>query len=257
MACRPATAAIVMQHADMHGLVPLRDDVAENCGKLRFRWLEFVDHHHSALVRSVRRQIKARPNTRGVGLWPDAETEKIAERCAEIFEGRIGGMTLNLIPEDPMSMIDALSVGLDLQDMHALIDIEDEFRCALDDCYHDMTFGEFVAQVKATAGTRPPRDIKAERIGCLLVLLKFVGLVVAFLALGVAANLVGKSNVFPVGVGFGTLVACWLVSLVAYRFAKRTCLLLSQLPLAIFFALVLYFALPWDLIDLWAQQHWN
>jgi len=180
--------APVAKLTDVRNLPPLRDDVAENCGRLRFKWLELVDHHRSALARSVRRQIKARPNTWGVGLWPDAETDKIAERCAEIIEGYVGGMTLNLIPEDPFWMIDALVAGIsDLADVEAIMDIEDEFRCKLpSDGYETMTFSQFVAHVKATAGTRPPRDIKAERRGCLLALLKFFGIVAVFVALGVA-----------------------------------------------------------------------
>lgn len=248
-------AAPVAKRTDVRNLTPLRDDVAENVSERRFKWLEFKDRHWSALCKSLCRQMEVRPCTWGVGLWPDEETENVAKCCAELLGGTSGGMPINFIPADPMPMVCALvGSSTDLDDVGAMLSIEDEFCCELPyDGYETMTFADFAAYVKKNAGTLPPRDVKAERRGCLLALLKFGGLVAAFVALGVAANLVGKANGYPVGIGFGTLLVCWLASLVANWCVKNVRLLLAQLSYAIFCAIVLYFALPWDAIDNWAQ----
>ena len=55
-------------------------------------------------------QLKARPSPWGKGLWKDEETEKIAERCAQIFvENFLECPNEHLIPQDPMEMVIALN----------------------------------------------------------------------------------------------------------------------------------------------------
>ena len=50
------------------------------------RWFRFeMNRGCDGRAAFLYEQLKARPNPWGIGLWKDAETEKIAKRCAEIF----------------------------------------------------------------------------------------------------------------------------------------------------------------------------
>ena len=70
----------------------------------------------------VGRQIKQKMSKRGIvweiGLWPDAETEKVARQCAEIFEEQFGLPNSSLIPDDSVMVLQTRGDGLecDLED---------------------------------------------------------------------------------------------------------------------------------------------
>mgnify|MGYP003322876223 FL=1 len=110
-------------------------------------------------------QLKARPSPWGKGLWKDEETEKIAERCAQIFvENFLACPNERLIPQDPMEMVMALNDTGDLEDVEALVQIEREFSCKIpEECFQaERTFEEFVEYVKDGKGKTPP-----DAAGCL------------------------------------------------------------------------------------------
>ena len=47
-------------------------------------WHSF--HYDWEVGRQIKQKMSKRGNVWGIGLWPDAETEKVARQCAEIFE---------------------------------------------------------------------------------------------------------------------------------------------------------------------------
>ena len=115
-------------------------------------------------------QLKARPNPWGIGLWKDAETEKIAKRCAEIFIEFLDKCPNDrLIPQDSMTMVAALNDTGDMDDVFAVQDIEYEFGCRIPDNFYtdETTFGDFVECVKAGRGKVQPQTEKATAGGWL------------------------------------------------------------------------------------------
>lgn len=96
-------------------------------------------------------QLKTRPSPWGKGLWKDVETEKIAERCAQIFvENFIRCPNERLIPQDSMEMVLALNDTGDLDDVEALQQIENEFACVIPQEFftEGKTFADLIEIVK-------------------------------------------------------------------------------------------------------------
>ena len=126
-------------------------------------------------------QLKARPSPWGKGLWKDGETEKIAERCAQIFvENFLECPNERLIPQDSMKMVLALNDTGDLDDVEALQQIENEFACEIPQEFftEGKTFADLVELVKDGRNKAKPRKLT---IGGLVIgvigILVLVGLV--------------------------------------------------------------------------------
>ena len=116
------------------GVQPLRDDVAKNVSPRRFKWLNLCDNHYSALVKSLEKQLARRPNVWGAGLWPDAETEDIARKCAGLIKPYGGMLNDFLIPGDPLDMIAAFCGD----GVKAILgDVEEEFRFVIDAAWYE------------------------------------------------------------------------------------------------------------------------
>ncbi len=99
-------------------------------------------------------QLEARPSTWGVGFWPSAEVEAIAKRCAEILTEAFHCEAANLIPTDMLGGIHRLDYLGDLDDVDALMQIEEEFQCEIpaDKLQPELTFAEFVELVQSGRG---------------------------------------------------------------------------------------------------------
>ena len=80
-------------------------------------------------------------------IWGDEQKAQIADRIAKICQHCIGWQNRNFIPEDPFEIIIAWRTG-DLCEVGALMNLEKEFRCKLDNAQVQhlmgMTFGEVV-----------------------------------------------------------------------------------------------------------------
>lgn len=117
-------------------------------------------------------QLKARPSPWGKGLWKDAETERIAERCAQIFaENFTKCPNGHLIPQDQMEMVVALNDTGDLEDVEALDQIESEFACKIPEGFfqRERTFAEFIECIKDGRGKASPKKLKAKTcLGCVM-----------------------------------------------------------------------------------------
>lgn len=103
---------------------------------------------------AVHVQVTARPSTWGVGLWPSDEMEAVAKRCAEILAEAFQCEATNLIPSDTMGGIHRLDRYGDLDDVVALLQIEEEFKCEIpaDKLQPEMTFEGFVNLVYSGRG---------------------------------------------------------------------------------------------------------
>ena len=159
---------------------PLRDDVREKISPRRFKWLNLCDNHYSALVKSLEKQLARRPNVWGAGLWPNAETEDIARKCAGLIKPYGGMLNDFLIPGDPLDMIAAFCGD----GVKAILgDVEEEFRFVIDAAWYenDHTFAELVEYVRTHRDTAP-RSVFRERrrttwLGVTVLWIIFVGLV--------------------------------------------------------------------------------
>ena len=61
---------------------------------------------HEGRAKFLCEQLRIRPSPWGKGLWRDEETEKIAERCAQIFvENFPRCPNEHLIPLDPIALV--------------------------------------------------------------------------------------------------------------------------------------------------------
>ena len=174
---RDAECASKTRPQDVH---PLRDDVREKISPRRFKWLNLCDNHYSALVKSLEKQLARRPNVWGAGLWPNAETEDIARKCAGLIKPYGGMLNDFLIPGDPLDMIAAFCGD----GVKAILgDVEEEFRFVIDAAWYenDHTFAELVEYVRTHRDTAP-RSVFRERrrttwLGVTVLWIIFVGLV--------------------------------------------------------------------------------
>lgn len=102
----------------------------------------------SCLAMRLRRQLKARPKTWGIGLWADKDTEDVAYACAECFYYAFPCGSLNFVPDDPIDLIAAFDPHGDLCSHAAVSFVEQEFACVVpESALSNCTFGEFVAAV--------------------------------------------------------------------------------------------------------------
>lgn len=136
----------------------------------------------SRVADATNAQLAARPCTWGVGLWPSAEVEAIAKRCAEILTEAFQCKTANLIPMDTMGGIHRLDYYGDLDDVEALIQIEREFQCEIpaEKLQPELTFAEFVELVRLGRGKTIPSK-KSQLIGGWIGGCLGIGLVVLFM----------------------------------------------------------------------------
>ena len=114
----------------------------------------------SKVADAVHAQMVARPYTWGVGLWPSDEDEAIAKRCAEILTEAFECKSANLIPSDTMGGVYTLDYWGDLDDVDALLEIEEEFGCSIPEekLMPERIFAEFVEAVRSGRGQAvPPR----------------------------------------------------------------------------------------------------
>ena len=134
-------------------IVPLRDDVLERHPFWGVKHLGFIDLKGWLLHKSIKRQLKARSEVWGVGLWSDERLETEAKKIAQIFEEQYA-MPARFVPDDPFSLI----VGYrdDLDPVEARQAIEEEFQCLIpDDVFDkepDMTYRRFVEIVLGCQG---------------------------------------------------------------------------------------------------------
>ena len=135
---------------------PLMDDVLERHPFWGKKHLGFVDLKDWYLHKSIKRQLKARPEVWGAGLWPDERLEAAAKKIAQIFEEEYG-MPNRFIPDDPLRFIGGYRD--DLEPCEVLMAIEDEFECKLPDELFDedpdMTYRRFVEIVLSCQGNGP------------------------------------------------------------------------------------------------------
>ena len=137
-------------------IVPLRDDVLERHPFWGVKRLGFIDLKGWLLHKSIKRQLKARSELWGVGLWSDERLETEAKKIAQIFEEQYA-MPARFVPDDPFSLI----VGYrdDLDPVEARQAIEEEFQCLIpDDVFDkdpDMTYRRFVEIVLGCQGNSP------------------------------------------------------------------------------------------------------
>ena len=112
-------------------------------------------------IRSLNRQIAARPEVWGNGLWPDDESERIAKCIAKECE-ELNPQILRaaFIPNDQLVMINAFTEDFDIgvvSDM--LMAADNRFGCkiTLDDLgkREGITFGDFIGMVKAQKTLMP------------------------------------------------------------------------------------------------------
>ncbi len=142
----------VMNCDDLAELKPLVEPPAEVERKPSFWRLELGPDSHVA--DAAHAQLAARPYTWGAGFWPSDEIEAVAKRCAEIVKGAFQCESANLLPADTMGGIHRLDYWGDLDDVEALMQIEEEFQCELprDKLQPEQTFAEFVELVFSSRG---------------------------------------------------------------------------------------------------------
>ena len=127
---------------------------------------------HEGRAKFLCEQLRIRPSPWGKGLWRDEETEKIAERCAQIFvENFPRCPNEHLIPLDPIALVAELSDADDFEDVEALHQIEDEFACKIPEDFFqsEKTFGDFVECVRNGRGEQKvgtERAVASDGLGC-------------------------------------------------------------------------------------------
>ena len=135
---------------------PLRDDVLERHPFWGVKHLGFIDLKGWLLHKSIKRQLQARPEVWGVGLWPDERFEATAKKIAQIFEEQYA-MPACFIPDDPFFLI--AGYRDDLDPVEARQATEEEFQCLIpDDVFDkepDMTYRRFVEIVLGCQGNNP------------------------------------------------------------------------------------------------------
>ena len=183
----------------------------------------------SRVADAANAQLEARPCTWGVGLWPSAEVETIAKRCAEILNEAFQCKAANFIPTDTMGGIHRLDYYGDIDDVEALIEIEREFQCDIpaDKLQPELTFAEFVELVRSGRGkTILPK--KSQLIGGWIGRCLGIGLVVLFVLAALLApfylfyDSYRRWAVAPPGgwSSCGAMVEFAIAGLIAYGVAK-------------------------------------
>ena len=143
------------------------DEKIEPLKKGKVRHWPFTDVNEQSL--RISEQLAARPNVWGVGLWPDEETERIAQKCAEVLANNFGLTAFSFVPED--SLINLIEIwGTDKEGLEwAIRDMEDALGSTLADCAIDLggdvPFREVVMAIKEGIGRprpipKPPLSMK-------------------------------------------------------------------------------------------------
>ena len=195
-------------------------------------WHSF--HYDWEAGRQIKARLTERGNVWGIGLWPDAETEKVARQCAEIFEEEFGLPNSSLIPDDSVMVLQTRGDGLDAYE--AVVALEDTFGCVIDGEKlgkirenGDVFFKDVVAAVLETRGTKPVKHPPPEPglphpkgiagLGCLALLFIAGWPVGVVVLLGVAASLL--IDYFGAGSAkmvMGTAIAAWgVISVLVIR----------------------------------------
>lgn len=163
---------------------PLRDDVLQRHPNFVNRDWGVSDKKHVYLCRSLAKQLKARPEVWGIGLWPDERIETAAKRLAELFYIHYAMPNNRFIPDDPFHLIGGYDD--DLGPSEVIQAIEEEFLCEFpNDALKnepDMTFQRFVEVILNCQGNCPQKR-RAEPtaseqrlyIGVIIAVLAFVG----------------------------------------------------------------------------------
>ena len=186
-------------------------------------WHSF--HYDWEVGRQIKKRLTERGNVWGIGLWPDAETEKVARQCAEIFEEQFGLPNSSLIPHDSVMVLQTWGDGLDA--CEAVEALEDACGCVIDGEKlgkiretGDVFFKDVVATVWETRGTKPvkhpppepglPRPKGIAGLGCLTLLFIAGWPVGVVVLLGAVASLLidyfGAGSAILV---MGTVLAAW------------------------------------------------
>ena len=195
-------------------------------------WHSF--HYDWEVGRQIKQKMSKRGNVWGIGLWPDAETEKVARQCAEIFEEQFGLPNSSLIPDDSVIVLQTWGDGLDA--CEAVEALEDAFGCVIDGEKlgkiresGDVFFKDVVAAVLETRGTKPvkhpppepglPKPKGIAGLGCLALLFIAGWPVGVVVLLGVVASLL--IDYFGAGsakIVMGTALAAWgVISVLVMR----------------------------------------
>lgn len=195
-------------------------------------WHSF--HYDREAGQQIEKRLTERGNVWGIGLWPDAETEKVARQCAEIFEEQFGLPNSSLIPDDSVMVLQTRGDGLDA--CEAVEALEDAFGCVIDGEKlgkirenGDVFFKDVVAAVLETRGTKsvkyPPPEPGLPHpkgiavLGCLALLFVALWPVGAVVLLGVAASLL--IDYFGSGsakIVVGAVIAAWgVISVLVIR----------------------------------------
>ena len=154
---------------------PLRDTFEED--KKNFP-KDCVYEADMEAIRSLNKQIAARPEVWGNGLWPDDESERIAKCIAKECE-ELNPQILRaaFIPNDQLVMINAFTEDFDIGVVSDMLMAADNwFGCkiTLDELgkREGITFGEFIGMIKERKASMPERfeeprrkdDVSAEAI---------------------------------------------------------------------------------------------
>lgn len=106
----------------------------------------------------LNRQVLARPEVWGVGLWGDEETENVAKTIASLIYSHGLFEADSFVPTDSMGLIDYGGVGGSLF-YYLFPVIEERFKCQLDfetmKWDSNLTFGKFVDKIMKVRGTCP------------------------------------------------------------------------------------------------------
>ena len=112
-------------------------------------------------IRSLNKQIAARPEVWGNGLWPDDESEQIAKCIAKECEA-LNPQILRaaFIPNDQLAMINAFTEDFDIGVVSDMLMAADSwFGCkiTLEELgkREGITFGDFIGMVKARKTSMP------------------------------------------------------------------------------------------------------
>ena len=192
-------------------------------------WWKFYDPCKESLA-ELNRQLAARPEVWGVGLWPDEESEKIAKSLAESLNDTVDVPVPALIPLDSMEAINALDLEWEMVTM-LLAEVQGRYGCKIDikeiSARPNMTFGEFVAMVKERKGEAPHEPIDTEQV------LKEVGQ----LRRNIILSHLGWLLVFP-AVAVTYVVGMVVLELCGVEGPEITMLLIVWPVLALIYALI-------------------
>lgn len=133
---------------------PLNDGFTRNCPF----WKNKFDHY----LDSINEQLASRPEVWGVGLWQDAETERVAKGIAELWVSYGEVKSTSFIPADKLRIIELADYEWGLVSSN-LDDIEREFNCKIDVeeliSNEEMTFGDLARIVREREGSHQPEPV--------------------------------------------------------------------------------------------------